>query len=99
MKGKNEGGKKNVRTLNDTMDDKKEKPQSKKQKAETIEDEEKEKEFRNLEHHDDGTIVGCFEEKDHLYLTKLSYCICESKCSKCKKVLCMHLMIQTMKLH
>ena len=77
---------------------KKKQPQSKKQKTETIQDEEKEEECTNLKHHVEETIVGCFEEKNDLHLTKKTYCLCKVKCSKCKKALKKNLMIQTMKL-
>ena len=64
---------------------KKEPPQSKKQKIETIKDEKKEEECTNHEHHIEETIVGCFEEKDHLHLLKPTYYLCEAKCCKRKK--------------
>ena len=78
---------------------KKEQPQSKKQKTETIQDEEKEEECANHEHHVEETVAGCFEEKNDLCLTKQTYYLHEAKCSKCKKALCTHRMIQKMKLH
>lgn len=59
---------------NDTMDDNKKKPKSKKQKTECT----------NLEHHVKETTIGCFEEKNHQYL-KFNYYLYKVKCSKCQR--------------
>ena len=78
---------------------KKEPPQQKKQKTETIQDEEKEEECTNHKHHVEETIVGCFEEKNDLCLTKKPVIFTKQNVLNTKKALYMHLMIQTKKLY
>ena len=68
--------KRKSRCRNDTIDDNKEKPKSKKQKTEKIANIKKKEPCVNVKHHGDETTTGCTKETDAQQLN-LNYYLCQ----------------------